>query len=130
MEKYVSENNITISYFPPAYFEQGKLELSKYVVTAGSSSSRTVVEKAINDGNYINSYGPTEATICTSNWIVEKGESFDKITIGKPISNKKVYILNGETLCGIGVPGELCVAGDGLARVYLNRPELTAEKFV
>ena len=130
MEKYVSENKITVSYFPPAYFEQGKFELNRYVVTAGSSTTRTVVEKAIKTGNYINSYGPTEASICTTNWIVNNGESIDGITIGKPISNKQVYIMNGDVMCGIGVPGELCIAGDGLARGYLNRPELTAEKFV
>ena len=52
------------------------------------------------------------------------------IPIGKPISNTQIYILNDEKLCGIGVPGELCIAGEGLARGYLNRPELTAEKFV
>ena len=52
------------------------------------------------------------------------------IPIGKPISNTQVYILQGEELCGIGVPGELCIAGEGLARGYLNQPELTAEKFV
>ncbi|WP_288888070.1 non-ribosomal peptide synthetase, partial [uncultured Eubacterium sp.] len=50
--------------------------------------------------------------------------------IGKPINNKQIYILQGNTLCGIGMPGELCIAGVGLARGYLNRPELTAEKFV
>jgi acyl-CoA synthetase (AMP-forming)/AMP-acid ligase II len=52
------------------------------------------------------------------------------VLIGKPVANDKAYILNGENLCGIGVPGELCISGDGLARGYLNRPELTAEKFV
>ena len=41
-----------------------------------------------------------------------------------------MYILNGNELCGIGVPGELCIAGDGVARGYLNRPDLNAEKFV
>ena len=42
----------------------------------------------------------------------------------------KVYIVSGNQLCGIGIPGELCIAGAGLARGYLNKPELTAEKFV
>ncbi|MEF7638819.1 AMP-binding protein, partial [Bacillus thuringiensis] len=52
------------------------------------------------------------------------------VPIGKPVSNIQMYITNEESLCGIGVPGELCIAGDGLARGYLNRPELTAEKFI
>ena len=52
------------------------------------------------------------------------------INIGKPIANTQIYIINGSELCGIGMPGELCIAGVGLARGYLNRPELTEEKFV
>ena len=52
------------------------------------------------------------------------------IPIGRPISNSQIYILNGMNLCGIGIPGELCIAGDGVARGYLNRPELTVEKFI
>ncbi|HEX2938018.1 MAG TPA: hypothetical protein VHO66_03770, partial [Ruminiclostridium sp.] len=52
------------------------------------------------------------------------------IPIGHPIANTQIYIMNGNELCGIGMPGELCIGGAGLARGYLNRPELTAEKFV
>ena len=58
----------------------------------------------------------------------DKGEK--KVPIGRPIHNTQIYIISGGKLCGIGVPGELCIAGDGLARGYLNRPELTAEKFI
>ncbi|MBG9594565.1 thioester reductase, partial [Lysinibacillus sphaericus] len=75
-----------------------------------------------------NVYGPTENTTFTTEYVIP--ENFENIPIGKPISNTQVYILNGDNLCGIGVPGELCIAGDGLARGYLNRPELTAKKFV
>ncbi|PEE33561.1 AMP-binding protein, partial [Bacillus pseudomycoides] len=42
----------------------------------------------------------------------------------------KLYVLNENQLCGIGVPGELCIGGDGVTRGYLNRPDLTEEKFV
>ncbi|MCR1808273.1 AMP-binding protein, partial [Stenotrophomonas geniculata] len=52
------------------------------------------------------------------------------ISIGRPIANTKVYLLNEMELCGIGIPGELCIAGDGLARGYLNQPELTDKKFI
>ncbi|MEE1056510.1 MAG: amino acid adenylation domain-containing protein, partial [Acutalibacteraceae bacterium] len=131
MEEYINKNQITVSYFPPAYYQQGKLELTNYVVTAGSQAGKSVVKKALKNSSYINSYGPTEATICTSNWIVEKNSNVPEIIpIGKPISNKQVYIMDGNSLCGIGVPGELCIAGDGLARGYLNREKLTEEKFV
>ena len=131
MERYVTENRITVSYFPPAYFDQLHAELSNYVITAGSQTSFRTVEKVNRSCNYINSYGPTEASVCTTCWILNKGDAIPAILpIGKPISNMKVYIANGNQLCGIGVPGELCIAGAGLASGYLNRPELTAEKFV
>ena len=79
----------------------------------------------------VNIYGPTETTVYATNWFYGIGQDApDRVPIGKPSENKKVYILDGERLCGIGVPGELCIAGVGLARGYLNQPELTAEKFV
>ena len=52
------------------------------------------------------------------------------IPIEKPIKNTQIYIVNNNQLTPVGVPGELCIAGEGLARGYLNSLELTAEKFV
>ena len=78
--------------------------------------------------NIFNAYGPTEATVCAT--CFQFGQDNDKVLIGKPIANTQVYILAKNQLCGIGVPGELCIAGDGVARGYLNQRELTAEKFV
>ncbi len=74
-----------------------------------------------------NIYGPAETTVWSSN---AKVESTD-ITIGKPIANTQIYILdsNGNPV-PIGVSGELCIAGDGVGEGYLNRSELTAERFV
>jgi amino acid adenylation domain-containing protein len=76
-----------------------------------------------------NMYGPTETTIWST---VSKIEPDDKmVTIGHPIANTQVYILDAHLqLRPIGVPGELYIGGDGLARGYLNRPELTAERFI
>ena len=130
MKKYVSEKKINVSYFPPQYYEQGRFVLNKYVLTAGSAAPMSVVEAVLANSGYINSYGPTEATVCISNWICKKGETPERITIGKPIHNVQVYILQGDTLCGVGVPGELCAGGAGITRGYLHRPDLTAEKFV
>ena len=76
----------------------------------------------------INGYGPTENTTFTTTFTITDPQT--PIPIGKPINNTQVYILNEQQLCGIGIPGELCIGGDGLARGYLNRPELTAAKFV
>ena len=74
-----------------------------------------------------NEYGPTEATVFTT--VTEIKEKVS-VTIGTPVSNSQIYIMDDDTMCGIGVSGELCIAGDGLARGYLNRLKLTAEKFV
>jgi amino acid adenylation domain-containing protein len=82
----------------------------------------------------INEYGPTEATVgCTTSRFAVGGTAgtVGNITIGKPIANVQIYILDsyGHPQPA-GIPGELHIAGDGLARGYLNRPELTEEKFV
>ncbi|MFC2140701.1 amino acid adenylation domain-containing protein [Acidobacteriota bacterium] len=81
-----------------------------------------------------NLYGPTEDTVWTT-WAEIKtvsGSIPDNYpTIGKPVENHRVYILDAKSLAlqPVGVAGELCIAGIGLARGYLNNPELTAEKF-
>lgn len=78
-----------------------------------------------------NLYGPTEATIAVTHYECSLCSSQKVIPIGKPIDNSQIFILNQDDhLQPIGVPGELCIAGDGLARGYLNKPQLTAEKFV
>jgi tyrocidine synthetase III len=80
-----------------------------------------------------NLYGPTEATIDVSYYSCPMTEDFisHQVPIGKPIDNTQLYIVDRNLkLQPLGVPGELCIAGDGLARGYLNQPELTAEKFV
>jgi amino acid adenylation domain-containing protein/non-ribosomal peptide synthase protein (TIGR01720 family) len=77
-----------------------------------------------------NLYGPTEATIDTTYWLCPRQEQAIN-SIGKPISNVQVYILDAYLQpVPIGVPGEIYIGGAGLARGYLNRPELTKEKFI
>lgn len=77
-------------------------------------------------------YGPTENTTFTSWHLVENvPEDAETVPIGAPISNTRIYLLDAclEPV-PVGVAGELHIGGDGLARCYLNRPELTAEKFI
>ncbi|MEM8908613.1 MAG: condensation domain-containing protein, partial [Bacteroidota bacterium] len=75
-----------------------------------------------------NLYGPTETTIWST---IKELKSGEKVTIGKPIANTQVYLLDkNNELCPIGVPGELCIGGAGLARGYLGRKDLTAERFI
>jgi amino acid adenylation domain-containing protein len=77
----------------------------------------------------INLYGPTETTIWSALYRVEQAESV--IPLGQPIANTQLYILNAALQpVAIGVPGELYIGGDGLARGYLNQPGLTAERFI
>ncbi len=76
-----------------------------------------------------NMYGPTETTIWSSTEAIE-GEA-GRITVGKPIANTRFYIVDGHgELLPPGVPGELVIGGEGVARGYLGREELTAERFV
>jgi amino acid adenylation domain-containing protein len=75
-----------------------------------------------------NMYGPTETTVWST---VQKIESGSPILIGRPIDNTRVYVLDeAQRLLPIGVPGELWIAGDGVAIGYFQQPDLTAERFV
>src|SRR6185312_9644204 len=76
-----------------------------------------------------NLYGPTETTIWSTGYLVEDGE--EPVLIGRPVANTRCYVLDEHLQpLPIGAIGELYIAGAGLARGYLKRPELTAEKFV
>jgi len=78
----------------------------------------------------INGYGPTENTTFSTTHVVT-GDDLERIPIGRPIANSTAYVIDRDgLLCPIGVPGELCLGGDGLASGYLGRPELTAAAFV
>ena len=74
-----------------------------------------------------NLYGPTETTIWSTVQRVDEG----RVTVGQPIANTSVYVLDAnQQLLPTRVPGELYIGGDGVARGYRNRPDLTAERFV
>lgn len=83
--------------------------------------------RKMTNAHIYNNYGPTETTV----WSTLTEIVSDDITIGKPIANTQIYIVDQYMqLTPIGVTGELCIAGDGVGAGYLNRPELTAEKFI
>jgi amino acid adenylation domain-containing protein len=78
-----------------------------------------------------NVYGPTEAIIDSTYWLCEKHNAQSTIPIGRPIPNARVYILDDRLRpLPIGVGGNLYIGGAGLARGYVRRPDLTAEKFI
>ncbi|MCL1936226.1 MAG: amino acid adenylation domain-containing protein [Defluviitaleaceae bacterium] len=103
------------------------------ILVGGEILSEKYAKKLIdrNKARFIHVYGPTENTTFTTSYNYYDSSLKRKITpIGKPINNTKVYIINDGKLCDIGVSGELCIAGDGLARGYLNQDELTQKKFI
>ncbi len=88
---------------------------------------------ALPETRLINGYGPTENTTFTCCWPIRPPlpERLLSIPIGPPIANTRVYILDERReLCGVGIPGEIYIGGDGLALGYRNSPELTEERFV
>lgn len=104
----------------------------RIITIAGDSFSKELVEKHFEkcpNVRLINEYGPTENSVCSTAY--EFVASDIKLLIGKPISNVKCYVVNKYNhLSAIGMSGELCVAGAGLAKGYLNKEALTSEKFI
>ena len=100
------------------------------IFSGGEALPRDLAEELLGKGKELwNLYGPTETTIWSTVKEVEHGER--AVTIGRPIANTRVYVLDrNQELLPIGVPGELWIGGAGLARGYLNRRELTEERFV
>ena len=109
-----------------------KLASLHTVIVAGEACTADIVkqhDKHLKTAEFYNEYGPTEATVWTS---VEKLQATDQnISIGKAIANSQIYILDPAlNALPVGVTGELYIAGSGITRGYLNRPDLTAEKFI
>ena len=138
MADVITDNEIDLIHITPSrlkYYltnERFRKSLSrvKTILSAGeafSASMFTEIRKC-SKAKVFNGYGPTEATIGSTFAEIQNAED---IVIGKPMSNVQIYILNSHgEVCPVGVPGELCISGDGVGKGYLNRPELTAEKFV
>ena len=99
------------------------------ILVGGEALPRDLADKlAERAGSVWNMYGPTETTIWSCVHRVYKGAP---VLIGRPIANTLVYVLDAaRRLAPIGVPGELYLGGDGVARGYLGRPELTEQRFV
>src|SRR6266508_1357144 len=100
------------------------------VISAGEECSNQVVEKWARDRRFFNAYGPTEVTVWVTLAECETGYE-RKPSIGRPIGNTNVYVLDErQQPVPVGVAGELHISGVGLARGYMGRPDLTAEKFI
>ncbi|MDF5726917.1 MAG: amino acid adenylation domain-containing protein, partial [Rhizonema sp. PD38] len=99
------------------------------VVTAGEACPTELVTRWAKGRRFFNAYGPTESTVCATIALVQPNGK--KPPIGQPLPNIRIYILDPHNQqLPSGIPGELCIAGMGLAKGYLNRPDLTADKFL
>ena len=129
--KYVEEQGITFSTLPPAFFkllDVSQISGIKTMVTAGEEAPLKNAQLFAENGQYFNAYGPTETSICAT---IFKGVGETSVPIGSPIAKATAYLLNEASgLVPLGAVGELCVGGPGLARGYLNKEALTAERFI
>ncbi|MCK4258972.1 MAG: amino acid adenylation domain-containing protein, partial [Halanaerobiales bacterium] len=142
LNELILETKVTHFLITPNFYNTLLKEMSdgltnlkavlKAVSLAGESFTKVLVEEhfaKLENVKLFNEYGPTENSVCTS--IYEFHPDNIMVSIGKPIDNVKCYVLSKQNkVQPIGVHGELCVSGSGLSRGYLNRPELTEEKFV
>ncbi len=137
LKKALEVLNITTVTLPPSVLKviphdenAENLPGLETIIVAGESCPPELVNKWSKNRRFVNAYGPTETTVCASMHIC-RGEYSTVPPIGKPIYNFKLYILDENLLpLPVGVPGELYIGGPGIARGYLNKPDLTAEKFI
>ncbi len=139
-EKVTVINSAPSAFYPlltQNNHEFNKLESLQHVVLGGEP----IIVKNFSEwaasgfchADLINSYGPTECTDVVSYYRLENREwkNSDSMPIGKPIDNTQIYILEENlSVSPIGVIGEIYISGAGIASGYLNRPELTAERFI
>ncbi len=111
-----------------------KLSTLKYIFLAGEALSPQLVKRFRSLRIKVmleNLYGPTEGTVYASGYSLSHWDGSGNVPIGRPLSNIKLYILDrGGHLQPIRISGELTISGNGVARGYLNNPELTDERFL
>ncbi|WJQ84449.1 linear gramicidin non-ribosomal peptide synthetase LgrA [Brevibacillus brevis] len=129
LNDYCNQEGITISFFPTGaaeQFMQMDNRSFRVMITGGD-----VLKRVERRGAYklYNLYGPTECTIGATTFEVDK--QYQSIPIGKPIAHTYILILDEKlALLPIGVAGEVFIVGEALGRGYVNRPDLTAEKYI
>lgn len=143
LKKILLDNEISIIKMTPTHMKMlTELEFNitkdnlKHVILGGENLATLDVIKFINKyGRHIsihNEYGPTETTVGCGDYVFGKSDEEEEfVSIGHPYKNTQLYIVDKyNQLVPVQVVGELCIAGDGVGAGYLNRPELTAEKFI
>ncbi|MCG7410808.1 amino acid adenylation domain-containing protein [Paenibacillus sp. ACRRX] len=110
--------------------DSGYVPSTSLTVLVGGEALSEVLAEALTQGGgqVFNMFGPTESTIWSTMWKVDPGQA---ISIGRPICNTDVYVLDANLQpMPIGTVGELYIGGAGVARGYLNHPQLTADRFI
>ena len=122
--------NVTLPPSVVKVLPEQELPELRTVIAAGEACPAELVQRWAVGRDFFNAYGPTETTVCASMYRCNEEEPGGP-PIGRPIHNTRLYVLDPQMeVVPIGVPGELHVGGVSLARGYLNREELTAQKFV
>ncbi|SKA48277.1 amino acid adenylation domain-containing protein, partial [Chitinophaga eiseniae] len=133
LNQFLRKHRITHIHTVPALLEGVDTSdglCLKRMVSAGEACPASLADRWLHRLKFYNKYGPTEATI-SSNIHLVSGPEERTIPVGRPLDNTQVYILDEQQqLQPVGVDGELCIAGAGLSRGYLNNPSLTAERFI
>jgi amino acid adenylation domain-containing protein/non-ribosomal peptide synthase protein (TIGR01720 family) len=141
LKSIIDSHNITMLHFVPSMLgaflpdlDIGDCSGLRKVLCSGEALKQSQVElfkEKLPHAELHNLYGPTEAAIDVTCWSIPEGEEIDLVSIGRPVSNTEIYILDKrQSVVPIGVPGEIYIGGIQVGRGYLNRPELTAEKFI
>ncbi|MCP5045909.1 MAG: amino acid adenylation domain-containing protein, partial [bacterium] len=134
--RFILKHNITLTVCAPQLLNEYNKWVGEHNQTplrlmssGGDVLKPGFIDNLLKVGTVYNAYGPTETTVCITYYKCP-GELGSTVPIGTPIANIRVHILDRyKRLSPIGVAGELCISGDGVTRGYLNRPELTKEKF-
>ena len=131
ISQYILEHEINYIYLPPVLLSnlpRKKYESLRGIVYAGEPCDSETGKYWSNAYKLYNYYGPTEATIYSTGKQILGGDTH---LIGSPLFNTQCYVLNSDLKpLPVGGVGELYLGGDGLARGYLNQPQLTAERFI
>ena len=140
LAKLIADEKITTLHFVPSmlqlFVEEPNIEYCsslRRVICSGEALPYELQKRFFNrlNAELHNLYGPTEASIDVTFWKCQRENDNEIVPIGRPIANTQIYILDTNLQpVPVGVAGEICIGGVGLARGYLNQPDLTAEKFI
>ncbi len=121
-----------MTYLLSSISERSKLQLPWLLIGAEPISRETIKNfYSYYDGQIVNTYGPTECTINNTYCYLNRDDESQIVPIGKPVANNQIYILSKDLqLQPIKVSGEIYIAGNSLARGYINNPERTQQSFI